>query len=111
MHADQPGRRSLALDLMEELRPVFVDGFVLSAVNNRVVGRRISRRGEVGRGRFERRGRRALFGAWQERKKETITHPFLKEKIPRGLVLHVQALLLARCMRGDLDGYPPFLWK
>ena len=56
-------------------------------------------------------GRRALFGAWQERKREAIVHPFLKEKIPRGLVPHVQAFLLARCIRGDLDGYPPFLWK
>lgn len=111
MHADRPGRRSLALDLMEELRPVFVDRFVLSAVNNRVVGPLDFERRESGEVRLSDEGRKALFGAWQERKKETITHPFLKEKIPRGLVPHVQALLLARCVRGDLDGYPPFLWK
>ena len=111
MHADRPGRRSLALDLMEELRPVFVDRFVLSAVNNRVVSSKDFEKRESGEVRLGDEGRRALFGAWQERKKETITHPFLKEKIPRGLVPHVQALLLARCLRGDLDGYPPFLWK
>ena len=66
---------------------------------------------ESGEVRLADEGRRILFGAWQERKKETITHPFLKEKMPRGLVPHVQALLLARCVRGDLDGYPPFMWK
>lgn len=111
MHADRPGRRSLALDLMEELRPVFVDRFVLSAVNNRMVNPSHFETRESGEVRLTEEGRRILFGAWQERKKETITHPFLKEKVPRGLVPHVQALLLARCVRGDLDGYPPFLWK
>ncbi len=111
MHVDRPGRRSLALDLMEELRPVLVDRFVLSAVNNRVAKPEQFERREPGEVRLSDEGRRALFGAWQERKKETITHPFLKEKIPRGLVPHVQALLLARCIRGDLDGYPSFLWK
>lgn len=111
MHVDRPGRRSLALDLMEELRPVFVDRFVLSAVNNRVVGSSDFEKRESGEVRLSDEGRRTLFGAWQDRKKETIMHPFLKEKIPRGLVPHVQALLLARCVRGDLDGYPPFLWK
>ena len=111
MHVDRPGRRSRALDLMEELRPVLVDRFVLSAVNNRVAKPEQFERREPGEVRLSDEGRRALFGAWQERKKETITHPFLKEKIPRGLVPHVQALLLARCIRGDLDGYPPFLWK
>lgn len=111
MHADRPGRRSLALDLMEELRPVFVDRFVLSAVNNRIVDSSAFEQRESGEVRLTDEGRRILFGAWQERKKETITHPFLKEKMPRGLVPHVQALLLARCVRGDLDGYPPFMWK
>ena len=111
MHVDRPGRRSLALDLMEELRPILVDRFVLSAVNNRVVNVGHFETRESGEVRLTDEGRRALFGAWQERKRETITHPFLKEKVPRGLVPHVQALLLARYVRGDLDGYPPFLWK
>lgn len=111
MHVDRPGRRSLALDLMEELRPVLVDRFVLSAINNRVVKPSHFETRETGEVRLSDEGRRALFTAWQERKRETIMHPFLKEKIPRGLIPHVQALLLARCIRGDLDGYPPFLWK
>jgi len=55
--------------------------------------------------------RRKVLRQWQSRKKETIMHPFLKEKLPWGLIPYVQALLLARCIRGDLDGYPPFLWK
>lgn len=111
MHADRPGRRSLALDLMEELRSVQVDRFVLSAVNNRVVNASHFEKRESGEVRLSDEGRRALFEAWQGRKREIITHPFLKEKIPRGLVPHVQALLLARYIRGDLDAYPPFLWK
>lgn len=111
MHADRPGRRSLALDLMEELRPVFVDRFILSSVNNRVIVADHFEKRESGEVRLNEDGRRALFGAWQDRKKEIIVHPFLKEKIPRGLVPHVQSLLLARYIRGDLDGYPPFLWK
>ena len=56
-------------------------------------------------------GRKVFLSAWQERKRETITHPFLQEKLPWGLVPYVQALLLARFLRGDLDAYPPFLWK
>lgn len=111
LHADRLGRRSLALDLMEELRPVFVDRFVLSSVNNRVVDSSCFEKRESGEVRLSESGRRALFEAWQNRKRDTIMHPFLKEKMPRGLVPHVQALLLARCVRGDLDGYPPFMWK
>lgn len=111
MHADRPGRQSLALDLMEELRPVLVDRFVLSAVNNRVVSPEDFVVRESGEVRLADDGRRGLFNAWQEKKKTQVTHPFLKEKIPWGLVPHVQALLLSRFMRGDLGGYPPFLWK
>lgn len=111
MHSDRPGRKSLALDLMEELRPVMVDRFVLTAINNRIINRshfETRKSGEVG---LTDAGRSALFSAWQNRKKNVVVHPFLKEKVPWGLVPHVQALLLARCIRGDLDGYPPFLWK
>ncbi len=111
MHVDRPGRRSLALDLMEELRSVLVDRFVLSAVNNRVVNASHFEKRESGEVRLSDEARRALFEAWQGRKREIIAHPFLKEKIPKGLVPHVQALLLARYVRGDLDAYPPFLWK
>lgn len=111
MHGDRPGRQSLALDLMEELRPVVVDRFVATAINNRIVDSDCFERRESGEVRLKDEGRKALFAAWQNKKKETVSHPFLKEKIPWGLVPHVQALLLARCIRGDLDGYPPFFWK
>lgn len=111
MHADRPGRKSLALNLMEELRPAMVDRFVLTAINNRIISPASFELLESGEVRLKEKGRKELFTAWQSRKKEVILHPFLKEKVPWGLVPHVQALLLARCIRGDLEGYPPFLWK
>ncbi len=111
MHVDRPGRRSLALDLMEELRPVFVDRFILTAINNRVIGVNDFEALESGEVRLSDQGRKVLFNAWQERKREQITHPYLKEKVDWGLVPHIQALLLARFIRGDLDDYPAFLWK
>lgn len=111
MHTDRPGRASLALDLMEELRAVMVDRFVITSVNNRVVKPGDFEIRESGEVRLSPDGRRSLFNAWQDRKRDKITHPFLKEKMEWGLVPHVQAFLLARCIRGDLDEYPPFLWK
>lgn len=111
MHGDRPGRTSLALDLMEELRPVLADRFVLTLINTKAIRA----------GHFEKQkdnavllnedGRKIFFNAWQNHKRESITHPYLKEKIPWGLVPYVQALLLARAIRGDLEEYPPFLWK
>lgn len=111
LHTDRPGRRSLALDLMEELRPVMVDRFVLTAINNRMVSEKDFDFLDSGEVRMSDTGRKTLYTAWQERKRDEIMHPYLKEKIPWGLVPHVQALLLARFIRGDLDGYPAFLWK
>ncbi len=111
MHRDRPGRKSLALDLMEELRPVLVDRFVISLVNNRQLQGHHFEKTESGAVRFTDDGRKKFLAAWQERKRENITHPYLKEKIAWGLVPHAQAMLLARFIRGDLDGYPPFLWK
>lgn len=111
LHSDRPGRASLALDLMEELRPVMVDRFVLSSINNRIVASADFDIRESGEVRLKEGPRKRLFAAWQEKKKETIVHPYLKEKLPWGLVPHVQAMLLARYIRGDLDGYPAFLWK
>lgn len=111
LHVDRPGRRSLALDCMEELRPLLVDRFVATAINNRVVSKADFVRRETGEVLLGDEGRRALFDLWQARKRETMTHPFLGEKMPWGLVPHVQAQLLAKCVRGDLDGYPPLLWK
>lgn len=111
LHRDRPGRESLALDLMEELRPCFADRFVLTLVNDRVLRRSDILVQESGAVRLTDAGRKAFLQKWQERKKDTITHPFLEEKMPWGLVPYVQSLLLARYLRGDLDEYPPFLWK
>lgn len=111
LHRDRPGRESLALDLMEELRPCFADRFVLTMVNNRVVKASDFQVQESGAVFLTDAGRKTFLQKWQERKKETITHPFLEEKMPWGLVPYVQSLLLARYLRGDLDAYPPFLWK
>lgn len=111
MHRDRPGRKSLAFDLMEELRPVFADRLVLTLINTREIQAKHFRREAGGAVFLNDEGRKILLNVWQTRKREEITHPYLKEKIAWGLVPHVQALLLARYIRGDLDGYPPFLWK
>ena len=111
LHTDRPGRESLALDLMEELRPCMADRFVLTLINNRIVGRQDFDFLENGAVFLSDSGRRAVLKRWQERKKESLTHPYLQEKLSWGLVPYLQALLLARCLRGDLDAYPPFLWK
>ena len=111
MHRDRPGRASLALDLMEELRPCLADRFVLTLINNRIIKADSFEFRESGAVLLTDDGRRTFVQKWQERKKETITHPYLEEKVPWGLVPYVQSLLLARYLRGDLDGYPPFLWK
>ena len=111
LHRDRPGRESLALDLMEELRPCFADRFVLTLINNRMIKPSDFRRQESGAVLLTDAGRKAFLQKWQERKKELITHPFLEEKMPWGLIPYTQSLLLAHYLRGDLDEYPPFLWK
>lgn len=111
LHRDRPGRASLALDLMEELRSVLVDRFVISLINTRQISDKDFIQKENGATIFTDEGRRIVLNAWQSRKQEKITHPFIEEKIPWGLVPHAQAILLARFIRGDLEEYPPFLWK
>ena len=111
MHRDRPGRTSLALDLMEELRAPMADRLCVTLVNNRVLQDKHFERQESGAVFLGEDGRKLFLSAWQNKKKEEITHPYLKEKMAWGLVPYVQSLLLARCLRGDLDGYPPFLWK
>ncbi|MGK2287193.1 type I-C CRISPR-associated endonuclease Cas1c [Pedomonas sp. V897] len=111
LHADRPGRASLALDLMEELRPVLADRLALTLVNRGQVKARDFHIDEGGAVSLTDDGRKAILVAWQERKKRELRHPFLGEAMPMGLVPHVQALLLSRHLRGDLDGYPPFLWR
>lgn len=111
LHRDRPGRTSLALDLMEELRPCLADRFVLTLINNRIVSRDDFEFRENGAVYLTDSGRKACLSHWQERKKAELKHPYLGEKIPWGLVPYVQALLMARTLRDDLEGYPPFLWK
>lgn len=110
-HTDRPGRISLALDVMEELRGVMADRFVLTMINKRIIKKENFIRKENGAVILDDSGRKLFLSAWQERKQDIIKHPFLNEKIEWGMVPHAQAMLLARYLRGDLDEYPPFLWK
>ena len=110
-HTPRCGRSSLALDLMEEFRPLWGDRFVLTLINNRQLLPRHFYPQEDGAVRLTPEGRKVLLSAWQERKRGMIEHPFLGEKIPRGLLPYVQAQLLSRVLRGDLEAYPPYLWK
>ncbi|EIT84255.1 hypothetical protein A374_15753 [Fictibacillus macauensis ZFHKF-1] len=111
LHRDRPGRISLALDVMEELRGIFADKFVLSLINKKVMNKSDFFKKENGAVLMSEEARKKFLTAWQNKKQEKITHPYLGEKIAWGLVPHAQALLLARFLRGDLDEYPPFLWK
>lgn len=111
LHRDRPGRTSLALDLMEELRSCMADRFVLTLVNNRMIKPDDFQTQDSGAVLLTEDGRRRFLKAWQERKQDTLTHPFLGEKMSWGMIPYVQALLLARYLRGDLEDYPPFLWK
>ena len=111
LHQDRPGRPSLALDLMEELRPVFADRLALSLVNRKQISGKGFTEKENGGVLMDEDTRKTVLTAWQERKREMIVHPYLQEKIEFGLIPYVQALLLARYLRGDLDAYPPFFWN
>lgn len=111
LHRDRPGRPSLALDLMEEFRPLLADRLALTLINRQQVRARDFKRQESGAVLLEPDARKRVLVAWQERKREEITHPFLGEKVSIGLLPHLQALLLARHLRGDHDAYPSFVWK
>ena len=111
LHRDRPGRKSLSQDLLEELRAPVADRFALTLINDRIINGSDFDVQDNGAVLLNDSGRKTLLKHWQDRKNKVITHPFLKEKMPWGLVPHVQALLLARYLRGDLDGYPVFLWK
>lgn len=111
LHRDRPGRQSLALDLMEELRPCMADRFVLTIINNRMIRPEDFQTQDSGAVLLTEEGRKKFLKAWQERKRDALTHPYLNEKLSWGMIPYIQALLLARYLRGDLDGYPPFLWK
>lgn len=109
MHTDRPGRASLALDMMEELRAFLADRLVLSLINRR----QVSANDFVANGEdsilMKDNCKKTIISAWQKRKKETLTHPFLKETVPVGLIPYIQAMLMARHLRGDLDNYPVFI--
>lgn len=111
LHKDRPGRTSLSLDMIEEFRPVFADRFVLTMINKRIITKNDFLTKENGAVIFTDEGKKKFLQSWQTRKQTEIKHPFLNEKVQWGVVPYVQALLLARYLRGDLDGYPPFMWK
>ena len=111
LHTDRPGRVSLSLDLIEELRAILADRFVLTLINKKIISGKNFSVKENGAVLMDDELRKKVLAEWQNKKKETITHPYLKEKVEWGMVPYVQAMLLARYLRGDLDGYPVFLWK
>lgn len=111
LHRDRPGRASLALDLMEEMRGWVAERFVLTLINNRMLHEKNFCRSENRAVRLDDVGRKLMLTSWQERKRDVFQHPYLKEKIPWGLLPYAQATLLARHIRGDLDAYPPLFWK
>jgi CRISPR-associated protein Cas1 len=111
LHRDRPGRPGMALDLMEEFRPFLADRLVLSLINRQQVQPKDFAIRENGAVQMTDSSRKTLLTQWQQRKQETITHPFLNEKTTVGLLMHLQARLMARHLRGDIDAYPPFLWK
>lgn len=111
LHRDRPGRPSLALDLLEEFRPLLADRLALSLINRRQVGERDFQYMDNGAVLLAEASRKTVLTAYQERKREELRHVFIEEKAAIGLFPFIQAQLLARHLRGDLDAYPPFLWK
>lgn len=111
LHRDRPGRPGLALDLMEEFRPFLADRLVLSLINLKKVRQDGFRKTESGAVVMSDETRKEVLVSYQNRKQEEIMHPFLGEKVRLGMIFHIQALLFSRSIRGDLDAYPPFIWK
>lgn len=111
LHRDRPGRPSLALDLMEEFRAVLADRMALTLFNRKQLSPKDFDREESGGIFLNEEARKKVLATWQERKSETIIHPYLQEKTTVGLLIHIQAQLLARHLRGDIESYPPFIWK
>ena len=111
LHKDRPGRPSLALDLMEEFRPWLADRLVLSMINMKQVKPENFRISESGSVTMDDGARKKILAEWRARKEDEITHPYTRDKMPLGMVPHIQARLLARRIRGDMEEYPPFVWK
>jgi CRISPR-associated protein Cas1 len=111
LHRDRPGRFGLALDIMEEFRPFLADRLVLSLINLKKIGGKGFKKTEPGAVIMSDETRKEVLVSYQNRKQEEIMHPFIEEKTYIGMLFHVQALLFSRFLRGDLDTYPPFIWK
>lgn len=111
LHRDRPGRPGLALDMMEEFRPFLADRLALSLINLRQIDHQGFTTKESGAIHMNDETRKIVLIAYQKRKQETLIHPFIDEKLEIGNLFFIQALLLARYIRGDIDGYPPFIWK
>lgn len=111
LHRERPGRPSLALDVMEEFRPYLADRLALTLINRRQITASDFMKTEVGGFVLKEKARKEILTAWQERKREEVEHPFLKEKMTVGMLCHMQARLLARYIRGDMDVYPPFAMR
>ncbi len=110
LHKLRPGRGSLALDIMEEFRAYLVDRLVLNLINLKQIKSNLFVKDDTGATQMKEDAKKKLIKSYQERKKETIEHPFLCEKIEIGLLPYIQAMLLARFIRGDYNEYPPFFW-
>jgi CRISPR-associated protein Cas1 len=111
LHRDRPGRPGLALDLMEEFRPVIADRLVLSLINRRQLGKNGFTKAANGAVMMDDTTRKTVLVEYQNRKQDEVNHPYIEEKAPIGLLFFIQANLMARYIRGDIDGYPPFFWR
>jgi len=111
LHRDRPGRPGLALDLMEEFRPVIADRLVLSLINRRQVGKKGFTKAASGAVIMDEATRKTVLTEYQSRKQDKVNHPYIEETVPIGLLYFIQANLMARYIRGDIDGYPPFFWR
>lgn len=111
LHRDRPGRPGLALDLMEEFRPYVADRLVLSLINLGQVTKNNFFKKDAQAFYMNDEGRKTVLMAYQKKKQDKIIHPFTEEKILVGQLFYIQALLMNRYMRNDLDGYPSFFWR
>jgi CRISPR-associated protein Cas1 len=111
LHRDRPGRPGLALDLMEEFRPVIADRLVLSLINRRQLGKKGFAKAANGAVTMDEASRKTVLAEYQSRKQDEVYHPYIEETVPIGLLFFIQANLMARYIRGDIDGYPPFFWR
>jgi CRISPR-associated protein Cas1 len=111
LHRDRPGRPGLALDIMEEFRPVIADRLVLSLINRRQLGKKGFTKAANGAVTMDDDTRKTVLTEYQNRKQDEIHHPYIEETVPIGLLFFIQANLMARYIRGDIDGYPPYFWR